>query len=402
MPNNPAIPTTSSTVNQRFMSIILVICAGHFINDALQSLLPSIYPILHDKYALSFLQVGLITATFQVTGSLLQPIIGFYGDKNPMPSALPISFVFSLLGILTLAFGKSYSWFLLGSALLGLGSSLFHPESARVTRAASGGRYGFAQSIFQIGGNSGTAIGPLIAALFISRQQQLMWIAPFAIVGAFLLRYVSNWYIQRLKQQTQRTSALATHSLSKSAVTTGLAILIALMFAKYVYLSTFQNYYTLYVIERFSLTVRQAQLMLFLFLSGVALGTIFGGPIGDKIGARAVIWVSILGVLPFTLILPFVGLVSTAVLSVIIGAILASAFPAIVVYAQELIPGKVGTIGGAMYGLSFGIAALSSCAMGYIGDYIGLHKLFIVCSFLPILGVLAIFLPNFEAPCEPS
>lgn len=386
----------ASSANQRVMSIILVICAGHFINDAMQSLLPSIYPILHDKYALSFLQVGLITATYQITGSLLQPIVGFYGDKTPMPVALPVSFVFSLLGILSLAFAQNYSLFILGSALLGLGSSLFHPEAARVTRTASGGRYGFAQSVFQIGGNTGTAVGPLIAALFISRQQQLVWIAPFAVLGAMLLKYASNWYIGQLKQKTTRTATVATHTLSKSAVATSLAILIGLMFAKYVYLSTFQNYYTLYVIEKFGVSVKQAQLMLFLFLSGVAIGTIFGGPIGDKIGARIVIWISILGVLPFTLILPFVGLVPTAILSVIIGAILASAFPAIVVYAQELIPGKVGTIGGAMYGLSFGIAALSSAVMGYIGDYIGLQKLFILCSFLPILGILAIFLPNFE------
>ena len=384
--------------NQGFWHIIILLCAVHFINDATQAILPAIYPILQNSYGLNLLQLGIITAVFQITGSLLQPLIGYYGDKKPIPLALSLSFVFGLLAIIDLAYTKTYSSFLFGSGLLGLASALFHPEASRITRLACGGRYGTAQSTFQIGGNFGTAMGPLLAALFIYRQTQLIYLAPFCIICLIVLISVSKWYKNHLNEQKKKPKTLIHNNLNKSTIMCSIFILISLMFAKYVYLSTFQNYYSLYVIERFHLSVKAAQIMLFLFLAGVAIGTIFGGPIGDRFGSRTVIWFSILGVLPFSLALPYVGLIPTGLLSVIIGAILASAFPAIVVYAQELIPGKVGTIGGLMYGFAFGIGALSSCIMGYIGDIIGLQNLFIIAGFLPLLGLLTMFLPKFT--CE--
>lgn len=390
-------PNPSSSGQKRYLSIIALICSAHLINDATQSLLPSIYPILQKTYALNFLQIGVITAMFQVTGSLMQPLIGYYADKKPMPRLLSSSFLFALIGLLILSYTNNYYLFLLGSALLGLASSLFHPEASRITRFASGGKYGFAQSMFQIGGNTGTAVGPLLAAVFIYKQNQLAFITPFSIIGIVIILYVTSWYTKALHVQNKPYNEKIDNGLHKSKVVSSLIILLVLMFAKYVYLSTIQNYYPIYLIERYHVSIKTSQYMMFLFLSGVAMGTIFGGSLGDRIGAKNVIWFSILGVLPFTIALPFVSLTTTAILSFIIGAILASAFPAIVVYAQELIPGKVGTIGGAMYGFSYGIAALSSCLMGYIGDYIGLHKLFIISGYLPILGILAIFLPKFES-----
>lgn len=389
-------PLLVKKTNNGVWYIIILLCGVHFINDTTQALLPAIYPTLQQTYSLSLLQLGVITATFQLTGSLLQPMVGYYGDKKSIALALASCFIFALIGIIILSYTKNYYCFILGSAFFGLASSIFHPEAARIARFASGGKYGTAQSTFQIGGNLGTAIAPLLAALFIYNPRQLIYIAPFSLLGLVVLVFVSNWYIHHSIKNKSLQKPIKYNSLGKSTIIFSIFILIGLMFAKYIYLSTFQNYYTLYVIDRFHLSVRSAQIMLFLFLGGIAMGTIFGGPLGDRFGSRTVIWFSILGVLPFSIALPYVGLVATAILSIIVGTILASAFPAIVVYAQELVPGKVGTIGGFMYGFAYGIGGLSSCAMGYIGDYIGLQKLFIISGFLPLLGILTIFLPKFK------
>lgn len=379
-----------------FISIIIAISCAHFLNDVMQSMLPAIYPILRDNYGLSFLQIGIITAVYQMTGSILQPIIGICTDKKPMPYSLPFSSASTLIGLLMLANAHHYYMLLIGAAFVGLGSSIFHPEASRVARLASGGRFGFAQSVFQVGGNTGAAIGPLIAAIFISQQQRVAWLAIFAFLGIVILSYVSRWYANNLKARAAKKVNTLHQHLTKNQTRLAIITLVALMFAKYIYLASMQNYYMFYAINKFGVSVHQAQYLLFLYLGGIALGTIVGGPIGDRIGARTVIWVSILGVLPFTILLPHVGLPLMAVLSVIIGVILASAFPAIVVFAQELMPGKIGTVAGLFFGLSFGIGAISAAALGHVMDVIGAQKMFEICSFMPVLGFVAIFLPKLK------
>lgn len=391
--------TVSQNANKAemtFISIIIAISCGHFLNDVMQSMLPAIYPILRENYGLTFLQVGIITAIYQLTGSVLQPLIGFYTDKRPMPYSLPFASASTMIGLLMLANAHHYYMLLVGAAFVGLGSSIFHPEASRVARLASGGRHGFAQSIFQVGGNTGSAIGPLIAALFISQQQRVGWLAVLAFLGIIILTFVSRWYADNLKARAARKSITANHNLTTSQVQRAIIVLVALMFAKYVYMASMQNYYMFYTMEKFGVGLHQAQLLLFLYLGGIAIGTIFGGPIGDRIGARTVIWVSILGVFPFTAILPYMNLPMTAILTVIIGMILASAFPAIVVFAQELMPGKIGTVAGLFFGLSFGIGALSAAALGRVMDLIGSQAMFEICSFMPLLGLVAIFLPKLR------
>jgi len=376
------------------VAIILAISFSHLLNDVMQSMLPAIYPLLSANYNLSLLQIGIITATYQITGSLLQPLIGSYTDKKPLPYSLPFASAFTMGGLLLFANAHNYYALLAGAACVGLGSSIFHPEASRVVRLASGGKHGFAQSVFQVGGNAGTALGPLFAALFISQQQRIAWFAVVAFIGMIVLIGVSRWYADNLKKRAGSKPAVIQSDLSKAQVRHALIVLVALMLAKYIYLACMSNFYTFFAIEKFGVDIHQAQYLLFLYLGGIAIGTIFGGPIGDRIGARSVIWVSILGVLPFTLALPHVSLPVMAVLSVIIGVILASAFPAIVVFAQELMPGKVGTVAGLFFGLAFGIGAISSAALGALGDVIGNQNLFTVCSFLPLLGIVAIFLPK--------
>lgn len=375
------------------LPVIVAISAAHFLNDLMQSMLPAIYPLLRNQYHLSFLQIGLITAVYQITGSFLQPFIGLYTDKRPLPYSLPYSSFFTMLGLLILAFSPSYLMLLLGASIVGLGSSIFHPEGSRVARLAAGERCGFAQSIFQLGGNAGTALGPLVAALIIMQQSRISWLTPFCFAGIILLYYLSKWYATLLKSADAKPAASVAYNLNPKQVNGAFAVLIGLMFAKYIYLACMQNYYTFYMIEKFHVNPSQAQFFLFIFLLGMALGTIAGGPLADRIGTRAVIWLSILGIFPFTSILPFVGFYSTLALTFIIGLILASAFPAIVVFAQELVPGRVGTVSGALFGLSFGIAGLGSSVLGLITDKVGLHNLFIICSFLPVLGLIAVFLP---------
>lgn len=379
-----------------FISIIFAVSCGHFLNDVMQSMLPAIYPILRENYGLTFLQIGIITAVYQLTGSILQPIIGFYTDKKPSPYSLPCASAATMIGLLLLANAHHYYILLIGSAFVGLGSSIFHPEASRVARLASGGKYGVAQSIFQVGGNCGSAIGPVIAALFISQQKRIGWLSILAFFGIIILFFVSRWYANNLKRRLTKRSLSQEHRLPKAKVRNAIFVLVGLMFAKYVYMASMQNYYMFYTMEKFGVSLHQAQLLLFLYLGGIAVGTIFGGPIGDRIGARTVIWVSILGVFPFTVILPFVSLPLTAILTVIIGMILASAFPAIVVFAQELMPGKIGTVAGLFFGLSFGIGALSSAALGRVMDLIGSQAMFEICSYMPLLGLIAVFLPKIR------
>jgi len=380
------------------MAVIMAVACGHLFNDIMQSMLPAIYPLLRDEYNLSLFKIGSITAVFQITGSVLQPVVGWYTDKRPLPYSLPCSALFTMCGLLMLAFAPHYYVLLIGAAFVGLGSSIFHPEASRVARLASGGRFGFAQSVFQVGGNTGTALGPLLAIVFIGNKQwHVSWFALIAFLGFILLIFITRWYAANLRGGLAKKLTLPEPNLSKGQIRHAVFILVALMTAKYIYLANMSNFYTIYAMDKFHISMHYAQFLLFLYLGGIAVGTIFGGPIGDRIGARRVIWVSIIGVLPFTLALPHVPLPAMAVLSVIIGLILASAFPAIVVFAQELMPGKIGTIAGLFYGLSFGIGALSSAVLGRIGDIIGNQWLFDICSVLPILGVVAWFLPKLPS-----
>jgi len=370
----------------------------HLLNDLIQAVLPSIYPMLKIDYNLSFTQVGLITLVFQLTASFLQPAIGFYTDKHPKPYLLPIGMVFNLLGLIMLAVVDSFALLLLASAFIGLGSSAFHPEASRVARTASGGRFGFAQSFFQVGGNSGSALGPLLAAAIIIPRGQgsIGWFTVFAVLGIIVLLGVSRWTIRT--QQFYKASAKHNrqHNLSHNKVVGALVILSILVFSKYVYMTSLANYYTFYLIEKFDQPIASAQLFLFLFLAAVAVGTFAGGPIGDRIGRKLVLWVSILGVAPFTLLLPYCNLFWTGVITVFIGLVLSSAFSAIIVFAQELMPSKVGLISGIFYGLMFGFSGISAAALGALADATDIIFVFKCCSFLPLLGIVIFFLPKVE------
>ncbi|AHL35921.1 Fosmidomycin resistance protein [Pseudomonas brassicacearum] len=388
----PATPQSSPLV----MRIIGAVALAHLINDLIQAVLPSIYPMLKDSYGLTFTQVGLITLTFQLTASVLQPWVGYHTDRHPKPWLLPAGTVCTLIGIVMMSMVGSFTLILLAAALIGIGSSTFHPEASRVARLASGGRYGLAQSTFQVGGNAGSAFGPLLAAAIIIPygQGNVAWFGLFALFALFVLYRISRWYANHLNLFKLKQGQAATHGLSKGRVLSALVVLGLLVFSKYFYMASFTSYFTFYLIEKFDLTVASSQLHLFLFLGAVAAGTFFGGPIGDRIGRKAVIWFSILGVAPFTLILPHVDLLWTSILSVVIGFILASAFSAIVVYAQELVPGNVGMIAGVFFGLMFGFGGIGAALLGHLADIRGIEYVYWLCSFLPLLGVLAIFLPR--------
>jgi FSR family fosmidomycin resistance protein-like MFS transporter len=382
-------------------SIILAISFCHLLNDMMQSLLPAIYPDLKADFGLSFGQVGIVTLVYQMTASILQPLVGLYADRHPTPLALPGGTLFSLGGLVVLALAHSYLILLVGAALLGVGSSVFHPESSRVARMASGGRHGLAQSLFQVGGNTGQALGPLAAALVVVRWGQSS-VAAFALLLLFstaILWNVSRWYKHHGLARLQRGAAAvrATRArLPRAAVIRGIAVLLALIFSKYVYLTSLTSYYTFYLIQHFALSVQAAQLHLFVFLAAIAVGTILGGAIGDRIGRKRVIWISILGALPFTLLLPHASLFWTGPLTVIIGLILASAFPAILVYAQELVPGKVGMISGLFFGLAFGAGGIGAAWLGALVDATSLEYVYRLCAYLPLIGLLAALLPNAE------
>ncbi|MGN6481371.1 MFS transporter [Luteibacter sp.] len=378
-------------------SVIFAISFCHLLNDMMQSLLPAIYPGLKSDFQLDFGQIGLITLTYQITASILQPLIGLYADRRPTPLALPGGTLFSLAGLLVLSQAHAYPVLLAGAALLGMGSSVFHPESSRVARMASGGKHGLAQSLFQVGGNAGQALGPLAAAIVVVRwgQSSLGFFALLALLSCAILWNVSQWY--RHHGLTRLTASHAAHKESAPPAreaTRGIAVLLALIFSKYVYLSSLTSYFTFYLIHKFNASVETAQLHLFVFLGAVAVGTIVGGPLGDRFGRKHVIWFSILGTLPFTLLLPHASLFWTAPLTIAIGLILASAFPAIVVFAQELVPGKVGMISGLFFGFSFGMGGIGAAVLGELADHYGIEAVYQICAFLPLIGLLAAFLPN--------
>jgi FSR family fosmidomycin resistance protein-like MFS transporter len=393
-------PSTATTANPQssplVMRIIGAVALAHLLNDLIQSILPSIYPMLKATYGLSFTQVGLITLTFQVTASLLQPWVGYYTDRHPNPLVLPVGSLCILAGVLMLATVGSFPLILLAAGLIGVGSSTFHPEASRIARLASGGRFGLAQSSFQVGGNSGSAIGPLLAAAIIIPfgQGHIAYFGLIALFSVGLLYAISRWYKTHLTLFKLKAGQAATHGLSKGRVTGALVVLALLVFSKYFYMASFTSYFTFFLIDKFQLSVASSQLHLFMFLAAVAAGTFFGGPIGDRIGRKAVIWFSILGVAPFTIALPYADLFWTSVLSVIIGFILASAFSAIVVYAQELVPGNVGMIAGIFFGLMFGFGGIGAALLGHLADLHGIVYVYTLCSFLPLLGILAILLPR--------
>jgi len=379
--------------------ILATLSFCHLLNDMMQSLIPSIYPILKQNFQLDFTQVGLITFVLQLTGALLQPVVGHYSDRHPKPYALAAGMGFTLLGMLLLSKAGSFTMVLAATSLVGLGSSIFHPESSRMARAASGGRHGFAQSFFQVGGNFGSALGPLLAAFIVLRngQSSIAWFSIAALVAMMFLVRVGSWYKGSGAMHAARRAASARHdAVSSRQVVTAVLILLALLFSKFVYLASLGSYYTFYLISRFGLTVQSAQIHLFVFLGAVAAGTIVGGPVGDRIGRRQVILASILGVLPFTLALPYANLFWTRILTVIIGLVLASAFSVIVVYAQELMPGRVGMIAGLFFGVAFGISGIGAAALGALADRTDIYYVYRLCSYLPAIGVLAFWLPRVE------
>jgi FSR family fosmidomycin resistance protein-like MFS transporter len=383
--------------------VLAAISICHLLNDMMSSLLPAIYPLLKSSFNLNFAQVGLITLTYQTTASLLQPMIGFYTDKRPRPFSLPVGMGATLVGLILLASARTFPALLVAAALVGTGSSVFHPESSRVARMASGGQHGLAQSIFQVGGNAGLSFGPLLAAFFVlpRGQNSLAWFSLAALAGMLLLTGVSTWaknHAVSWKKFSAKHDIDKPPDLSTGRITASVAILMALLFSKFVYLASLTSYYTFYLINKFQMSVEAAQVHLFVFLGAVALGTLVGGPVGDRIGRKSVIWCSILGVLPFTLLLPYANLFWTEILSVVIGLILASAFSVIVVYAQELVPGKVGMISGLCFGFAFGMAGLGAAVLGWLADLTSINFVYLVCSYLPAVGLLAAFLPNIERP----
>ncbi len=369
----------------------------HFLNDMMQALLPAVYPILQGNFALSFAQVGFLTFVYQLTASILQPFIGAYTDRRPLPYSLPFGMASSMLGLLTLAYAPSYGMLLLGAVLLGVGSSIFHPETSRIARLASGGSHGMAQSIFQVGGNFGSAVGPLAAAFIVlpRGQEGLAWFALAALAGMIILSALGRWYQVNGHAKRPSGKAPSRHAtLSRGKVAMAMSVLIALLFSKYIYMAAFTSYYIFFLIEKFGISTQQAQICQFVFFGAVAVGTIAGGPIGDRFGRKPVIWASILGVLPFTLILPHVGLTATVILSGIIGVTIASAFPAIVVYGQDLMPGRVGMVSGLFFGFIFGIGGIGAAMLGGLADWKGMVFVFEFCSVLPVIGILTILLPD--------
>jgi FSR family fosmidomycin resistance protein-like MFS transporter len=396
---SPAIPVTSSrrVAEGVAVPVLAAISISHLLNDIIQSLLPAIYPILKANFHLDFGQIGLLTLTFQLTASLLQPLVGYVTDKRPQPFSLVVGMGFTLVGLLALSRAGSFPMLLLAAALVGMGSSVFHPESSRVARMASGGRHGLAQSVFQVGGNAGTAIGPLLAAFVVvpMGQPSIAWFSVFALLAMIILFQVGRWYRAKIAALSARPKAApAASPHSRARVVAAITILMLLVFSKNFYTASITSYFTFYLISKFQLSVQDAQVHLFIFLGAVAAGTVLGGPIGDRIGRKYVIWFSILGVLPFTVALPYANLFWTGVLSVLIGLILASAFAAILVYATELLPGRVGMVAGLFFGLSFGMGGLGAALLGQLADWTSIETVYRVCSFLPAIGLLTYFLPH--------
>ena len=388
----------STTQERTMLRVLAAISFCHVLNDMMQSLLPSIYPILKSSFHLNFTQIGFISLAYQITASLLQPVIGHYTDQKPMPYSLPVGMVFTLLGLLLLAVAPTFPLLLLAASMVGMGSAVFHPESSRVARMASGGKHGFAQSFFQVGGNTGSAIGPLLAVLIVLPYGQVgaAWFSLTALLGILVLIRVSRWYKARLTHLQSKPEEHVEESsgLPRNKVIAAIAVLVALVFSKYFYLVSLTSYYTFYLMAKFHVSVRSSQLHLFVFLAAVAAGTFMGGPIGDRVGRKAVIWCSILGVLPFTLVLPYANLFWTGALSIVIGFVIASAFSAILVYAQELVPGRVGMISGLFFGLAFGMGGIGAAVLGKLADMTSIVFVYKVCAYLPAIGLLTGLLPN--------
>lgn len=399
--DDPTIEIAERPALNTVYAILVAISFSHLLNDTIQALLPSIYPLLKSSYALSFAQLGMITFTFQLTASLLQPLVGIVADHKPMPYSLPVGMSLTGLGLVSLSQASSFGMILASAALIGSGSAIFHPESSRIAHMAAGRRRGFAQSFFQVGGNAGSAIGPLLAALIIipHGQKSLILFSGIALLGVIVLFNIGKWQSKnsfRIQKKPKAGAIQSTHVHSHKTIVRAMTVLVALTFSKYVYLSSLSSYYTFYLMDRFHVSKQSSVLYLFVFLFAVAVGTIVGGPVGDRFGRKRVIWVSILGVAPFSLWLPHANLMMTAVLSVIIGLILASAFSAILVYAQELMPGKIGMVAGLFFGLAFGIAGIGSAVLGKVADFTGINFVFQICAFLPLIGLLTVFLPDIE------
>lgn len=394
-----SVTNTSFSAEKTTFSIIAAASFCHMLNDIMQSLLTSLYPLLKANYALDFVQIGLLTFAFQVTASLLQPAVGIATDKWPMPFSLPVAMLSTCAGLFTLAYAHSFPVLVIGACMIGIGSAIFHPEASRVARVASGGRHGLAQSFFQVGGNTGTAIGPLLAAFIVlpMGQESLSWFSLIALAGFAVLSWVSVWYSRHRRSNAGRAPVSRTLPMTRNKVLMTLVVLLILTATKNAYLASLSSYFTFYTIEKFGLSVQDAQLLLFLFLGASAAGVFFGGPIGDRFGSRVVIWFSILGVIPFALMLPYANLTWTAILVVLIGFIFSSAFSAIVVFAQELVPGRVGLIAGMFFGFAFGFGGIGAAVLGVFADHQGIEFVYHLCSYMPLLGLLTVFLPQLPS-----
>src|SRR5689334_8060995 len=390
------LPAVSISRSTTVFTVLVAVSVGHLLNDLIQSLLPAVYPLLKAEFGLDFVHIGLITLTNQLTASLLQPAVGHFTDRSTKPYSLAIGMTSTLLGVLLLAVAPSYLLLVPAAALIGIGSAVFHPESSRVARMASGGRHGLAQSLFQTGGNAGSSLGPLLAAFIVAPygRHNIAWFALVALLAIALLWRVGRWYAHAGIKRTAEAHHDAPHGLPDATVRRGVTILLVLVFSKYVYLASLTSFFTFFLIHKFHISVQSAQLHLFGFLAGVAAGTFAGGPIGDRIGRKVVIWVSILGVLPFTLALPYASLFWTSVLSVVIGLVLASAFSAILVYGQELLPGRIGLVSGLFFGFAFGVAGIAAAALGRLADATSIETVYQLCAFLPALGILTAWLPD--------
>jgi MFS transporter, FSR family, fosmidomycin resistance protein len=394
------IATASGATREKtIFSILAAISVCHLLNDMVQSLIPAIYPILKSSFHLDFGQIGLITFTYQLTASLLQPFVGLYTDRKPHPYSLPVGMTLTLAGLILLASAPNFGMLLLAGAMVGMGSAVFHPESSRVARLASGGQHGLAQSLFQVGGNAGSSLGPLLAAFIVVPRGQgsIAWFSFAAALGILILTYVGSWYrTHPSRKKPAKQGSEGINAIPRKKVAIAIAVLILLIFSKYFYLASISSYYTFYLISKFHLGVRSSQLYLAVFLGAVAVGTFAGGPVGDRIGRKPVIWCSILGVLPFSLLLPYANLFWTLILTIIIGLVIASAFSAILVYAQELVPGNVGTISGLFFGFAFGMGGIGAAVLGKIADATSINFVYQLCSFLPAIGILTVFLPNLR------
>ena len=398
---NSSLDTVSKadTIAQKTVySILFSIAFAHLLNDLLQAVIPAAYPILKEDFNLTFTQIGLITLAYQLAASILQPMVGLYTDKRPKPFSQIFGMLFTLTGIVFLSYASSFSMIIVSVVLVGIGSSIFHPEASRISFLASGGKRGLAQSIFQLGGNAGTAIGPLLVALIVvpNSQYYIIWFVVVAILGLLVLSRIALWYQNHLSLRSTKKAVIDLPNLSQKTIVISVAILLVLIFSKFFYMSSMSSYFTFYLIEKFGISVQESQFHLVLFLASCAIGTLIGGPLGDKFGRKYVIWFSVLGAAPFTLMLPYVDLFWTGVLSIAIGIIISSAFPAILVYAQELLPKKLGMVSGLFYGFAFGMGALGSALLGKLADYTSISYVYHVCSYLPLMGAICYFLPNLK------